>query len=327
MEQITKKRLTIVAGRVNRELAEEVATQLNEQLAPVNVAEFANGELHCRYGESIRGADLFIFGSHYSVAGTSVNDAIMEHLIMVDAAKRASAKRITVVAPFYGYGRQDRKSEGREPITAKLLANMFEVAGAKRIVSVDLHSGQIQGFFDGPVDHLTAMPVLVDWMRNNLPDDLVVVSPDAGRVKVAERYANQLHADLAIVHKRRLRGEKNAVEAKDVVGDVEGRPCVLIDDMIDTAGTIVAAAEQLTERGATAVYCAATHGLFSGPAIDRLKNSVLKKIVVTNTLPLPPEKQLDKIEVLSAAGIIADAIGAVFEDTSVSEIFQGMHLS
>jgi len=327
VEQITKKRLTIVAGRVNRELAEEVATQLNEQLAPVNVAEFANGELHCRYGESIRGADLFIFGSHYSVAGTSVNDAIMEHLIMVDAAKRASAKRITVVAPFYGYGRQDRKSEGREPITAKLLANMFEVAGAKRIVSVDLHSGQIQGFFDGPVDHLTAMPVLVDWMRNNLPDDLVVVSPDAGRVKVAERYANQLHADLAIVHKRRLRGEKNAVEAKDVVGDVEGRPCVLIDDMIDTAGTIVAAAEQLTERGATAVYCAATHGLFSGPAIDRLKNSVLKKIVVTNTLPLPPEKQLDKIEVLSAAGIIADAIGAVFEDTSVSEIFQGMHLS
>jgi len=327
VEQITKKRLTIVAGRVNRELAEEVAAQLNEQLAPVNVAEFANGELHCRYGESIRGADLFIFGSHYSVAGTSVNDAIMEHLIMVDAAKRASAKRITVVAPFYGYGRQDRKSEGREPITAKLLANMFEVAGAKRIVSVDLHSGQIQGFFDGPVDHLTAMPVLVDWMRNNLPDDLVVVSPDAGRVKVAERYANQLHADLAIVHKRRLRGEKNAVEAKDVVGDVEGRPCVLIDDMIDTAGTIVAAAEQLTERGATAVYCAATHGLFSGPAIDRLKNSVLKKIVVTNTLPLPPEKQLDKIEVLSAAGIIADAIGAVFEDTSVSEIFQGMHLS
>ena len=180
----------------------------------------------------------------------SVNDALMEHLIMVDAAKRASAKRITVVAPFYGYGRQDRKAEGREPITAKLVANMFEVAGAKRIVSVDLHSGQIQGFFDGPVDHLTAMPVLVDWMAENLPEDLVVVSPDAGRVKVAERYANQLHADLAIVHKRRVRGQKNTVEAKEVVGEVEGRTCVLIDDMIDTAGTIVAAAEQLTERGA-----------------------------------------------------------------------------
>jgi ribose-phosphate pyrophosphokinase len=257
----------------------------------------------------------------------SVNDALMEHLIMVDAAKRASAKRITVVAPFYGYGRQDRKAEGREPITAKLLANMFEVAGAKRIISVDLHSGQIQGFFDGPVDHLTAMPVLVDWMANNLPEDLVVVSPDAGRVKVAERYANQLHADLAIVHKRRVRGAKNTVEAKEVVGEVDGRVCVLIDDMIDTAGTICAAAEQLVERGATAVYCAATHGVFSGPAIDRLKNSVIEKVVITNTLPLPPEKRIEKIEVLSAAGIIADAIDAVFEDTSVSEIFDGQNQS
>jgi ribose-phosphate pyrophosphokinase len=202
---------------------------------------------------------------------------------------------------------------------------MFEVAGAKRIVSVDLHSGQIQGFFDGPVDHLTAMPVLVEWMATNLPDDLVVVSPDAGRVKVAERYANQLHADLAIVHKRRIKGAKNQVEAKEVVGEVEGRTCVLIDDMIDTAGTIVAAAEQLTERGASAVYCAATHGVFSGEAIDRLKNSTIEKVVITNTLPLPDEKRIDKIEVLSAAGIIADAIDAVFEDTSVSEIFDGQN--
>jgi ribose-phosphate pyrophosphokinase len=192
---------------------------------------------------------------------------------------------------------------------------------------VDLHSGQIQGFFDGPVDHLTAMPVLVDWMANNLPEDLVVVSPDAGRVKVAERYANQLHADLAIVHKRRVRGAKNTVEAKEVVGEVAGRTCVLIDDMIDTAGTICAAAEQLVERGATAVYCAATHGVFSGPAIDRLKNSVIEKVVITNTLPLPQEKSIDKIEVLSAAGIIADAIDAVFEDTSVSEIFDGQNQS
>ena len=246
---------------------------------------------------------------------------------MVDAAKRASAKRITVVAPFYGYGRQDRKAEGREPITAKLIANMFEVAGAKRIVSVDLHSGQIQGFFDGPVDHLTAMPVLVDWMAANLPEDLVVVSPDAGRVKVAERYANQLHADLAIVHKRRIKGAKNEVEAKEVVGEVEGRTCVLIDDMIDTAGTIVAAAEQLVERGASAVYCAATHGVFSDPAIERLKNSVIEKVVITNTLPLPPSKQIDKIEVLSAAGIIADAIDAVFEESSVSDIFDGQNQS
>ncbi len=325
MELVTKKRLTLVAGRVNRELAEEVAERLGIGLSPIQVAEFANGELHCKYGESIRGADLFIFQSHCSTADMSVNDALMEQLIMVDAAKRASAKRITVVAPFYGYGRQDRKAEGREPITAKLLANMFEVAGAKRIVSVDLHSGQIQGFFDGPVDHLTAKPILVQWMADNLPDDLVVVSPDAGRVKVAERYANTLHADLAIVHKRRVKGVKNQVEAKEVVGEVEGRTCVLIDDMIDTAGTIVAAAEQLSERGANAVYCAATHGVFSGPAIDRLKNSVLEKIVITNTLPLPPEKRIDKIEVLSAAGIIADAIDAVFEDSSVSEIFDGQN--
>lgn len=325
MELVTKKRLTIVAGRVNRELAEEVAERLGLGLGPVELTEFANGELHCKFGESIRGADLFIFGSHCSTPDMSVNDAIMEHLIMVDAAKRASAKRITVVAPFYGYGRQDRKAEGREPITAKMLANMFELAGTKRLVSVDLHSGQIQGFFDGPVDHLTAMPVLVEWMAANLPEDLVVVSPDAGRVKVAERYANQLHADLAIVHKRRVKGAKNQVEAKDVVGEVEGRTCVLIDDMIDTAGTIVAAAEQLADHGASAVYCAATHGVFSGPAIDRLKNSVIEKVVITNTLPLPEEKRIDKIEVLSAAGIIADAIDAVFEDTSVSEIFGGQN--
>lgn len=325
MELITRKRLHLVAGRVNRPLAEAVASRLGVELGDVNIAEFANGELHCRYGESIRGADVFIFQGHCSTAEISVNDAIMEQLIMVDAARRASAKRITVVAPFFGYGRQDRKAEGREPITAKLVANLFSGAGAKRLVSVDLHSGQIQGFFDGPVDHLTAMPVLIDWMRENLGEDLVVVSPDAGRVKVAERYANHLHADIAIVHKRRVRGEKNAVEAKDVVGDVEGRTCVVIDDMIDTAGTICAAAEQLVEKGASAVYAACTHGVFSGPAIDRLKNSVLEKIVITDTLPLPPEKQIDKIEVLSAAGILADAIDAVFEDTSVSEIFGGQN--
>ena len=327
LELITKKRLHLVAGRSHRELAVEVAQCLGVDLGEVNIAEFANGEIHCRFGESIRGADVFIFQGHCSSLNPdmSINDALMEQLIMVDAARRASAKRITVVAPMFGYARQDRKAEGREPITAKLVANLLAAAGAKRLVSVDLHSGQIQGFFDGPVDHLTAMPVLIDWMAENLPDDLVVVSPDAGRVKVAERYANQLHADIAIVHKRRVRGAKNTVEAKEVVGEVEGRTCVLIDDMIDTAGTIVAAAEQLHERGAESVYAACTHGVFSGPAIDRLKNSPLEKIVITNTLPLPPEKQLDKIEVLSAAKIIADAIDAVFEDTSVSEIFGGQN--
>jgi ribose-phosphate pyrophosphokinase len=327
VELVTKKRLVLVAGRANHDLAEEVAAALGIPLDPLDLAEFANGELHCRFGNSIRGADVFIFGSHCSTADMSVNDAIMEQLIMVDAAKRASAKRISVVAPFYGYGRQDRKAEGREPITAKLVADLFETAGAKRIISVDLHSGQIQGFFNGPVDHLTAMPVLVEWMAANLGDDVVVVSPDAGRVKVAERYANQLGADLAIVHKRHVKGAKNSVEAKDVVGEVAGRPCVLIDDMIDTAGTIVAAADQLVDHGASSVCCAATHGVFSGPAIDRLKNSLLDRVVITNTLPLPPEKRIDKIEVLSAAGIIADAIDAVFEDTSVSQIFDGKNLS
>ncbi len=326
MELVTKKRLYLVSGRANEPLAEEIAAELGVELGNPNLADFANGELHCRFAESIRGTDVFILQSHAGFDGQSVNDAIMEQLIMVDAARRASAKRITVVCPFYGYARQDRKSEGREPITAKLLANTFQAAGAKRLVSVDLHSGQIQGFFDGPVDHLTAMPVLVDWMRT-VAGDLVVVSPDAGRVKVAERYANTLNADLAIVHKRHVRGEKNAVEAREVVGEVEGRTCILIDDMIDTAGTIVSAADQLKERGATTVYAACTHGVFSGPAIDRLKNSVIEKIVITNTVPLPPEKQLDKIEVLSVAKVIADALDAVFEDTSVSDIFGGAHLS
>lgn len=326
MEFVPKKRLFLVSGRAHPPLAEEIADALGVTLGEPNLAEFANGELHCRFAESVRGTDVFIVQTHSCTDELTLNDVIMEQLIMVDAAQRASAKRITVVCPYYGYSRQDRKAEGREPISAKLIANLFETAGATRIISVDLHSGQIQGFFDGPVDHLTAMPVLVDYMAG-LGDDLVIVSPDAGRVKVAERYANQLGADLAIVHKRRVRGEKNRVEAREVVGEVDGRTCVLIDDMIDTAGTIVAAAEQLIEKGAARVYAAATHGVFSGPAIDRLKNSVIDKVVITNTLPLPPEKQIDKIEVLSVAGIIADAIDAVFEDTSVSEIFGGANQS
>jgi ribose-phosphate pyrophosphokinase len=326
MEFVSKKRLHLVAGRANLPLAEEIARRLGVELGNANVAEFANGELHCRFGESVRGTDVFIIQSHASTPDMSVNDAVMEQLIMVDAAKRASAKRITAVCPFFGYARQDRKSEGREPITAKLLADMFAAAGADRIISVDLHSGQIQGFFDGPVDHLTAMPVLVQGLAA-MGSELVVVSPDAGRVKVAERYANLLHADLAIVHKRRVKGVRNTVEALDVVGDVDGRTCVLIDDMIDTAGTIVAAADQLRDKGAADVVAACTHGVFSGPAMDRLKNSSISKLFVTDTLPLGEDRRLDIMEVLSVAGVVADAIDAVFEDTSVSEIFGGANQS
>lgn len=323
MELVTKKRLHLLSGRSNLPLAEEIAEYLGVELGHPNLAEFSNGEIHSKLGENVRGADVFIIQTHGSTEELSVNDAIMEHLIMIDAARRASAKRITAVIPNYGYARQDRKAEGREPITAKLVANMFAAAGANRLMSVDLHSGQIQGFFDGPVDHLTAMPVLVDYIKANLPDDLVVVSPDAGRVKVAERYTNQLHADLAIVHKRRVKGVKNTVEAVEIVGDVDGRTCVIIDDMIDTGATICAAADQLKARGASEIYVLATHGVLSGPAIDRFKNSIVSKVIVTNTLPLGPEKQIDKIEVLSVAKILAETIDAVFEDNSVSEIFDG----
>ncbi len=324
MEVVTTKRLHLFSGRHNHELTELIGKNLGVPVTEASLAQFANGETHCKFSESVRGSDVFIVQSHGELDGRSVNDAIMEHLIMVDAARRASAKRITAVMPFYGYGRQDRKAEGREPITARLVADIFKAAGTDRVVSVDLHSGQIQGFFNGPVDHLTAMPVLVDRLRG-YGDDLVVVSPDAGRVKVAERYAQQLHADLAIVHKRRLKGVKNMAEAKDIVGQVEGRTCVLIDDMIDTAGTICQAAELLIERGAASVTAAATHGVFSGPAIDRLKNSLLDRVIVTDTLPMPSNKQFAKLEVLSVSVVIADAIRAVFEDTSVSQIFDGQN--
>jgi ribose-phosphate pyrophosphokinase len=231
------------------------------------------------------------------------------------------------VCPLFGYARQDRKAEGREPITAKLVTDLLSAAGVDRIVSVDLHSGQIQGFFDGPVDHLTALPLLVEHVRKATSERMVVVAPDAGRVKVADRFATHLGADLAIVHKRRPKGTTGVVEARGVIGEVDGRACVLVDDMIATGGTIIAAAEQLKENGATDVWVAATHGLFSGPAIDRLKNSVIDRVIVTNTVPLPPEKAIDKIEVVSIASVIAKAIDAVFEDTSVSDIFDGENQS
>ena len=322
MEFTPQRRLELVSGRSHPELARDIAGQLGVELGEANLREFANGEIHCRYGASIRGSDVFIVQTHCG----SVNDSLMEHLIMIDAAKRASAKRITAVCPYYGYSRQDRKATGREPITAKLVADMLSVAGADRVVSVDLHSGQIQGFFDVPFDHLTAAPVLVEYLRAQASEHLVVVAPDAGRVRVADRFGQHLGADLAVVHKRRSRVKANSVEALHVVGDVEGRTCVLIDDMIDTAGTIVAAADLLAERGATEVWAMATHAVLSDPAVDRLKNSALSKVVVTNTLPIPPDRRFDKLEVLSVAKLISDAIDAVFEDTSVSEIFGGDNL-
>jgi ribose-phosphate pyrophosphokinase len=323
MELVTKKTMRLYSGRSHPALAEDISGHLGVPLGEANVRDFPNGEIHCRFGENIRGADVFIIQTHCG----SVNDAVMEHLIMIDAAKRASAKRITAVCPLYGYARQDRKAEGREPIAAKLVADLLSVAGASRMLSVDLHSGQIQGFFDKPVDHLTAMPVLLEYIEEECGGDIVVVSPDAGRVKVAERYSQHLGADLAFVHKRHIKGRSDEVEARGVIGEVDGRHCVIIDDRIDTGGTIVAAADILKEHGATEVWAMATHGILADPAIDRLKNSEITKVVITDTVPIPDDKQLDKLEVLSVARIIADAIDAIFEDKSVSELFGGENLA
>ena len=322
MELVPTRRLELVTGRSHPELAVEIAQHLGVTLGETNLREFADSELHCRYGSSIRGVDLFIVQTH----SAPVNDSIMEQLILIDAAKRASAKRIIAVCPYYGYSRQDRKSTGREPITAKLVADLLSAAGADRVVSVDLHSGQIQGFFDGPVDHLTAAPVLLDYLRREQSGGAVIVAPDAGRVKVAESFAQKLGADLALVHKRRQGFKSDQVEALDIVGNVKGRCCVIIDDQIGTAGTVCAAADRLVHEGATDVWAMATHAVLSGPALDRLKASPISRVIVTNTLPLPEGRRNDKIEVISVAKIIADAIDAVFEDTSVSELFGGDNL-
>jgi ribose-phosphate pyrophosphokinase len=323
VESLSKRRLIIASGSRHRQLAQDIADQLGVTLTEANLREFANGEIHCRFDESIRGAQVFIVQTHSS----PVNEALMEQLIMIDAAKRASAKAITAVIPNYGYARQDRKSAGREPITAKLVADMLQTAGATRVLSVDFHSGQIQGFFDIPVDHLVAAPVLEAYLQAQTnPHELVVVAPDAGRVKVAERYAQHLGCELALVHKTRPKGTANVVEARDIVGDVKGRHCVLIDDMIDTAGTIVAACDLLKEFGAEDIWVMATHAVFSYPAADRLFNAPVSRVIVTDTLPLGPEKRFEKLEILSIAPLIANAISAIFEDSSVSEIFGGENL-
>ncbi|MCO5329555.1 MAG: ribose-phosphate diphosphokinase [Ilumatobacteraceae bacterium] len=325
MEKVTTKRMALYSGRTHPALAEEVAGHLGIELGNPNIVQFANGEVRVRFAESIRGNDVFVMQTHCGFGGRSINDSIMEQLIMIDAAYRASAKRITAVCPFYGYARQDRKAEGREPITARMVADLFKSAGAKRMISIDLHSGQIQGFFDGPVDHLTAMPVLENYVREHALEP-VIVAPDAGRIKVAERMAQHLTdkgSDLAFIYKRRPKGTANVAEAKEVMGDVDGRLCILTDDMIDSGGTIVSAADVLMARGAKEVWAMATHAVLSGPAIERLSKSVITKVVLTNTLPLTAEQMIPKIEVLSIAPLIADALNAVFDDTSVSEIFGG----
>jgi ribose-phosphate pyrophosphokinase len=319
MEVLTKKRLVLVAGRGHSELSDEVAAHLHIPLGECVLSTFANGEIYCRYGENIRSADVFVFQTH----GGSINDLLMEQLIMIDAAKRASAKRITAVCPFYGYARQDRKAEGREPITARLVADMLTAAGADRVVTVDLHTGQIQGFFDFPVDHLTAVPVIAEYLRHNVEGDAVIVAPDAGGGKLARRFADRLSADIAFIDKRRPKGTHNVAVATEVVGDIDGRTCIIVDDMIDTAGTVVSAANLLIDRGAVEVYIAATHGLLSGPAVDRLKNGPVREVVVTNTVPIPDDKRFDTLRVLSIAPLVAEAIDAVFEDGSVSELFGG----
>lgn len=317
----TEKNLMVFSGRANPELAEEVARMLGTGLVPTSAYDFANGEIYVRYEESVRGSDAFVIQSHT----TPINEAIMEQLIMIDALKRASAKRITVVLPFYGYARQDKKHRGREPISARLMADLFKTAGANRLMAVDLHTAQIQGFFDGPVDHLMALPILAEHVAAKYGHEkLAVVSPDAGRIKVAEQWSQRLgQAPLAFIHKTRDINRPNETVANRVVGEVKGRVCVLVDDMIDTAGTITKAADALMADGAAGVVIAATHAILSGPAIDRLKNCSAAEVIVTNTLPIDEAHEFDKLTVLSIAPLISRAIQEVFEDGSVTSLFDG----
>ena len=316
----TQKSLVLVSGRAHPELADQVAHELGTELVPTEARTFANGEIYARYGESVRGCDAFVLQAH----PFPINDWLMEQLIMVDALKRASAKRITVVAPFFPYARQDKKSRGREPISARLIADLFKAAGADRIMSVDLHAAQIQGFFDGPVDHLFAMPVLLEHFKKQLdPATLTVVSPDMGRVRVAEILSDKLGAALAIIHKRRDPRVPNQVSVHEIVGEVEGRVCLLVDDMIDTGRTIAKAAEALKKAGALGVVVAATHAVFSDPATEVLQADFIDSVVVTDTLPVPQDKRWDRLTVLPIAPLLARAIREVFEDGSVTSMFDG----
>ncbi|TQO19300.1 ribose-phosphate pyrophosphokinase [Rhodoglobus vestalii] len=315
-----QKRLVIVSGRAHPQLALDIATELGSDLVPTDARTFANGEIYARYDESVRGCDAFVIQSHTD----PINEWLMEQLIMVDALKRASAKRITVVSPFYPYARQDKKGRGREPISARLIADLYKAAGADRIMSVDLHAAQIQGFFDGPVDHLFAMPVLLEHFRKLLdPETLTVVSPDMGRVRVADIWSDKLGAPLAIIHKRRDPLVPNKVTVHDIVGEVDGRVCLIVDDMIDTGGTIVKAAEALKRAGALTVVVAATHAIFSDPAPTILQSDFIDSVVVTDTLPIPEHKRFPTLTILPIAPMLARAIHEVFDDGSVTSMFDG----
>ena len=316
--QNNAKRMVLIAGRSHPELAQAVADNLGTELVPTRAYNFANGEIFVRFEESIRGCDVFVLQTHTA----PVNEWIMEHLLMVDALKRASAKRITVVAPFYGYARQDKKHAGREPISARLMADLFATAGADRLMSVDLHTAQIQGFFDGPVDHLFALPILAAHVGRTVDrSKITVISPDAGRVRVAERWTDILGAPLAIIHKRRDPDVPNEAKVLEVVGDVKDRICVVVDDMIDTGGTIVKASEALFENGASDVIVTATHGVLSPPASQRLQDSRIREVVVTDTLPIPLENRFSNLTVLPIAPLIARAIKEVFDEGSVASLF------
>jgi len=317
----SRKSLLLFSGRAYPELAEEIARELGVTVSPTSAYDFANGEIYVRFEDSVRGSDAFVIQSHT----VPINTWLMETLIMVDALKRASAKRITVVTPFYPYSRQDKKHRGREPISARLVSDLFERAGADRIMSVDLHTAQIQGFFDGPVDHLFALPLLADYVQGRyVGAEFTVVSPDAGRLRVAERWTDRLGGcPLAFIHKTRDPFKPNEVKSNRVVGEVAGRSCILVDDMVDTATTITNAARQLKDAGAADVIVVATHGILSGPAVDRLKNAPISEVVLTNTLPIPAERQIDGMTVLSIAPLIARAIREVFEDGSVTSLFDG----
>ncbi|MFE5283818.1 ribose-phosphate diphosphokinase [Nocardia sp. NPDC056611] len=316
-----QKNLMLFSGRAHPELAEAVAKELNVHVTPQTARDFANGETFVRFEESVRGSDAFVLQSFPA----PLNQWVMEHLIMIDALKRGSAKRITSVLPFYPYARQDKKHRGREPISARLVADLLKTAGADRIITIDLHTDQIQGFFDGPVDHMHAQVQLAEHIRNNYDlSNITVVSPDAGRVKVAEKWANSLaDAPMAFIHKTRDPLVPNQTVSNRVVGEVEGRTCILIDDMIDTGGTIAGAVKVLKAAGAGDVVIAATHGILSDPAAERLANCGAKEVVVTNTLPIDEAKKFPTLTVLSIAPLLAQTIREVFENGSVTGLFNG----